>query len=322
MRISPLRAVRTLLALLAWAVASLGWAQPLQKVPPLSARVTDLTGTLDAGQRQQLESSLAALEKRKGTQIAILLVPTTQPEPIEQYALRVAEAWKLGRGKERAQRDTGDKRAQAIDDGLLIVVAKNDRKVRIEVGYGLEGAVPDAIAKRIISESISPRFRQGDFFGGLQAAVADLSARIAGEDLPAPWQPGHGGGADAGSDSFSALLPIVLMAFVLGTFVSRMLGRFIGAGLGGAGAGVATTALVSAGPLAMIVGAGVFLLVLMTGGGGGGGNRLRRTGPNTIGQGPVILPGGWGGGGFGGGGGGGFGGGGGGFGGGGASGDW
>src|SRR5690606_11837916 len=148
--------------------------QDLQPVPPLAARVTDLTGTLAPAQVQALEGALADIEQRKGAQVAILMVPTTRPEAIEQYGIRVAEAWKLGRGREVAQRATGDPNAPAVDDGVLLLVAKDDRRVRIEVGYGLEGAIPDGIARRIIDESITPRFRREDYFGGLQAAVQDL----------------------------------------------------------------------------------------------------------------------------------------------------
>jgi uncharacterized protein len=300
------------------AAPTLARAQSPQPVPPLQARVTDLAGTLDAAQRARLDAGLAALEARTGAQVAILIVPTTQPEAIEPYAIRVAEAWKLGRGRERAQRDTGDARATAIDDGVLVLVAKNDRKVRIEVGYGLEGAIPDAIAKRIITESISPRFRAGDFAGGLEAGVADLSRRIAGEALPAPWQPSQGAEPEV------SVLPAVLMAFIVGLFVSRAVGRVIGALLGGGGAGVAATVGLASTGLGALVGVGVGLMVLAMGGrGGSGGGPLQRLGRRTIGHGPVVLPGsGWGGGFGGGGGGGGFGGGGGGFGGGGASGDW
>jgi uncharacterized protein len=311
-----------LVALLAAAWPAL--AQQPVAVPPLSARVTDLTGTLNAGQRQALEAQLAAIEQRKGAQVAILMVPTTQPEPIEAYGIRVADAWKLGRGRERAQKDTGDAKATAIDDGVLVIVAKNDRRVRIEVGYGLEGAIPDAVAKRIITESITPRFRTGDFAGGLEVAVADIGRRIDGEELPAPWQPGH---ADAGGEFEGGLLPLVLTAFVVGLMVSQVAGRFIGAAVGGSGAGVgASAALVSTG-LGAAVGLGVGVLILAMGGrrgggGGGSGGALRRTGRRTIGHGPVVIPGSWGGGGGFGGGGGGFGGGGGGFGGGGASGGW
>ena len=128
----------------------------LQPIPPLTARVTDTTGTLDAQQKQSLESELAALEQRKGSQLAVLIVPTTQPEDIEQYSIRVVDAWKLGR--------------KNVDDGVLLIVAKNDHRVRIEVGRGLEGAIPDAANARIIREYITPKFRAGDFYGGIDDA--------------------------------------------------------------------------------------------------------------------------------------------------------
>jgi uncharacterized protein len=300
-------------------------AQSLVAVPPLQARVTDLTGTLTPAQREQLESELAAIEQQRGAQVAVLMVPTTQPEAIEQYSIRVVEAWRIGRGQAAARRDTGDRSARAIDDGVLLLVAKDDRRARIEVGYGLEGAIPDAIARRIIAESMTPRFRAGDFHGGLLAAIGDISRRIAGEDLPAPWQPGAGGGP-AGGSTVESLLPLVVMSFFLGVMLSRWAGRFLGATVGGGGAGLAATGAFTSLGLGAAVGAAVFLMVLMMGGGGrgGGGGRLRRLGRRTIGDGPIVIPGGgWGGGGSGGGfGGGGFGGGGGGFGGGGASGDW
>ena len=146
----------------------------LVEIPPLQARVTDLTGTLDAPQQTALEARLKALEDKKGSQLAILIVPTTQPEDIAQYSIRVVEQWKLGREKP--------------DDGVLVLVAKDDRKLRIEVGRGLEGAIPDIYAKRIISEVIAPRFKQGDFFGGLDAGVSSLTQLIEGEALPAPAQ--------------------------------------------------------------------------------------------------------------------------------------
>ena len=129
-------------------------------VPPLKSRVTDLTGTLDAGEKSALEQSLAAFEAKKGAQIAVLLLPTTQPEAIEQFGIRLAEAWKIGH--------------QGADNGVIVIVAKNDRKMRIEVGYGLEGAIPDAVASRIIAERMAPLFKQGDFFGGLRAAIEGL----------------------------------------------------------------------------------------------------------------------------------------------------
>ena len=142
------------------------------KIPALSARVTDLTQTLSAPQQQALDQKLAALEAQKGSQIAILIVPTTAPEEVEQFAIRVAEAWKLGR--------------KGLDDGALLLLAKEDRIIRIEVGYGLEGAIPDIAAKRIIEETITPRFRAGDFYGGIDQGVDRLIGLIYGEPLPPP----------------------------------------------------------------------------------------------------------------------------------------
>ncbi|HEY0825151.1 MAG TPA: YgcG family protein, partial [Ramlibacter sp.] len=165
------RTLFLLLAALAWLGA---WAQGVLPVPELTARVIDQTGTLDAIQRQGLEDKLAAFEQKKGTQIVILMVPTTQPEDIASYANRVGNTWKIGR--------------KEVGDGILLIVAKDDRKVRIEVAKTLEGAVPDLAAKMIIDDAITPRFRQGDFAGGLQAAVDQLVARISGEALPEPAQ--------------------------------------------------------------------------------------------------------------------------------------
>lgn len=150
--------------------AALVWAQVA--VPELTRRVTDLTGTLTAAQTDALEARLAQFEAQKGSQIAVLIVPTTAPEDIAQFGIRVADAWKIGR--------------QKIDDGVILIVAKQDRALRIEVGYGLEGAIPDAIAKRIIDEQMAPRFRDGDFAGGLGAAVDTLVRVIDGENLPPP----------------------------------------------------------------------------------------------------------------------------------------
>ena len=148
----------------------MGSAHAEVEVPPLKARVTDLTNTLDVQQRDALEQKLAAFEAAKGSQIAVLIVPTTQPEAIEQYSIRVAEQWKLGR--------------KGVDDGVLLLVAKDDRKMRLEVGRGLEGAVPDAVAKRITSEIIAPYFKNGDFHGGIAAGVDRLIRVAGGESLP------------------------------------------------------------------------------------------------------------------------------------------
>lgn len=150
----------------------LGWAEALLPLPTLSNRVVDSTGTLSATEITALSQQLATLEQNKGSQIAIVVLPSTQPESIEQFGIRLADAWKIGR--------------QGVDDGVIILVAKDDRQMRIEVGYGLEGAIPDAVAKRIIDEHMTPRFRAGDFAGGLQIAVELLSKAIDGEALPAP----------------------------------------------------------------------------------------------------------------------------------------
>lgn len=288
-------------ALLAWAALALP-ALAQQPVPELTGRIVDTAGTLDEGQRAALEARLAAIEQRHGSQVAILVVPTTDPEPIEAYAIRVAEQWKLGRA--------------GVDDGVLVVVAMQDRRMRIEVGYGLEGAIPDAIAKRIIAEQMAPRFQAGDFAGGLEAAIDSIGRAIAGEGLPPPAARGRGD-EDAGADWLSLLLFVAFVGFVL----TRMLGPLPGALVGGAGGGfLAWQAGVSL-LAALAAGLVLFFLLLVFGAIGA----LGRVGPHTYRSGtpPVIFPGGRRGGGFGGGfGGGGFGGGGGGFGGGGASGSW
>lgn len=275
-------------------------AQELVPVPPLRGPVTDLTGTLTAQQIAALEKTLRDFEARKGSQVAVLMVPTTRPEAIEQYSIRVAEAWKLGRKK--------------VDDGVIVVVAKNDRTVRIEVGYGLEGVIPDAYAQRIIREQLAPRFAQNDFYGGLVAATTQLTRLIDGEPLPPPAsRPDAAGGAD-----LESLLVLVLVVVVLvGATLNRLLGRFLGSAATGGFAGFVALAL--AGTMLAAVGAGIlaFLLSLMLGGSGWRLASGRRGGGWSGG-------GGWTGGGWGGGtsSGGGWSGGGGGFGGGGASGRW
>src|SRR5579862_1649370 len=154
--------------LLCWAGAAVADVA----VPPLTGRVVDQTGTLTQGDIDSLNAKLKDLESRKGSQVAVLIVPTTQPETIEQFSIRAAEAWKIGRKK--------------IDDGALLVVAKDDRKLRIEVGYGLEGALTDVTARRIIDEIIVPHFRTGDFAGGISAGVDRIIRIIDGEPLPKP----------------------------------------------------------------------------------------------------------------------------------------
>jgi uncharacterized protein len=256
-------------------------------VPPLTGRVTDQTATLTAEQKATLEQTLQAFETRKGSQLAVLIVPTTTPETIEQYALRVAELWKLGRKK--------------VDDGAILVVAKTDRALRIEVGYGLEGALNDATSKRIISEIIAPRFKQGDFYGGITTGVDQIIRVIDGEPLPEPNGRSAGGIAD-----IQQYVPVIfVLALVMGGLLRAVLGRFPGSLV--TGGAVAVIAWLFAGALSVALVAGVMALLFTLLSGGMGGLAARG------------LGGGFGTGGFGGGG---FSGGGGGFGGGGASGRW
>ncbi|MEQ1662379.1 MAG: TPM domain-containing protein, partial [Thiobacillus sp.] len=226
------------------------WA--LVAVPDLSRRVTDLTATLSADQVASLEQKLAALEAQKGSQLAVLIVPTTQPEDIAQFGLRVADQWKIGREK--------------ADDGVILVVAKDDRKLRLEVGYGLEGAIPDAIAKRVIAETITPYFKAGDFYGGIDAGVQQVTQLIQGESLPPPSPPSAAGGTGEN------LIVLIVLGFFLGSFFSALLGRGLASSLAGAGTG--TLAWLTAGGLgaSLFVGGLVFFAVLLLGGirGGGG----------------------------------------------------
>lgn len=262
-----------------WLATMLAWAEV--PVPPLSSRVTDLTATLDAAAKQSLEARLTALEQARGVQMAVLLVASTQPESIEQYALRVAESWKLGR--------------KGVDDGVLLLLAKEDRTLRIEVGYGLEGAIPDALAKRIIAEVMVPRLQAGDFAGGVHAGVDALIKLIEGESLPEPESPS----AEVGA--LEAVIPMVMMFIaVVGGILRLLFGRLAGASIASTVAFIGAWMLLGSLFMAVIVAVVTFVFTLMgvsAGSLGGGGGRS-------------------------GGGGGGFSGGGGGFGGGGASGRW
>jgi uncharacterized protein len=234
-------------------------AQELQPVPALTARVTDLTATLSADERVRLESKLAAFETRKGAQIAVLLVATVKPEAIEQYSIRVVDAWKLGR--------------KGVDDGVLLLIAKQDKKLRIEVGYGLEGALNDATAKRIISETITPRFKQGDFYGGVDAGLDAVLKVIEGEPLPAP-KAASGVQDTQGSsgDSLDTLLVIgFVLVFVVGGFLRALFGRFLAAGIIGGVAGVIASFIISSMLIAGIVGVVAFIISLFVGAAGGGG---------------------------------------------------
>jgi uncharacterized protein len=278
------RSIRAGLLTLLWLalLPASGWAADLVPLPALSARVTDLTGTLDATQRGRLEAQLAGLDRAGRAQVAVLLLPTTQPEAIEQFGIRLADAWKIGH--------------KGADNGLIIIVAKDDRKMRIEVGYGLEGPIPDAIAKRIIAERMAPRFKQGDFFGGLTDAVTMLAAALEGEAAPAVKPVPQ---ASSGGDDFMTwLIPLFLFSGLAHKFFG-LIGSLAIAGFGG---WLAYSAFISL-PLAVAAGLLVFLLSFARFGGGlGSGGGWSSGGGSSSG--------------------GGFSGGGGSFGGGGASGDW
>src|SRR3972149_6311410 len=235
-------------------------------VPQLRARVTDLTGALTQAQLQSLEATLAAFEQKKGSQIAVLMLPSTRPEAIEQYSIRVAEAWKIGRSR--------------IDDGVILVIAKDDHKLRIEVGRGLEGPIPDVVAKRVIREVIAPHFLNGDFNAGIADGIAALIRLIDGEPLPSPNRRAAGAASD--NDAGALFAPLLVATAVLGAFFSKLFGRMAGAaatgGIVGIAAWVVTSALLAA-ALAAIV---AFLIALASGasglryggrgsGGGGGG---------------------------------------------------
>ena len=289
---SASKAFACLAAALAFAASAAGELA----VPPLAARVTDQTATLKPGERDALEAKLAAFEAKKGSQVAVLIVPSTQPEAIEQYSIRVADAWKLGR--------------KGVDDGVLLLVAKDDRRLRIEVGRGLEGVIPDAAARRIIAEYITPRFKQGDYYGGILAGVDRVLGAIEGEPLPVPGE--RSPLAGLGLDSFDTLFFAVIAFFVAQGFLQRIFGRFGGAALTGGAAGLLIFLLWQAVFIAVIASIVIFVLSLMMGQGASQFWSPRRGG-------------GWGSGGgwsSGGGGGGGFSGGGGGFSGGGSSGSW
>jgi uncharacterized protein len=275
-------------AVLLAVAAGLAWAQGVLPVPPLTGRVIDQTGTLTPAQVDALTNKLAAIETTHGAQLVILIVPTTAPEDVASFAQRVGEQWKVGR------KDVGD--------GLIVVVAKNDRAVQIQVAKALQGAVPDIAAGRIIQQQIVPAFRAGDFAGGLNTAVDRLGERIASEGLPQPSGSRQGGGQrdprGGGFDFQSIAIFLFIAVPMVGGILSRMMGRKLGAlatgaAVGGLGWFLTTSLLVALG-----IGAVALFMVGVMGVGGVG----RRGG------GPIIWGGG-GGGGFGGG----FGGGGGGF---------
>ena len=231
---------------------------PLQPVPPLTAHVVDQAGLLDAASKAELERKLSEFEARKGSQVAVLVVATTAPEAIEPYALRAAEQWRLGR--------------KTSDDGAVLVVARDDRALRIEVGYGLEGALNDATCKRIIDEVIVPRFQQGDFAGGITAGVDRMLKVIDGESLPPP-QPSQ-------DTDFGSYVPgIVVLALVLGALLRSLFGKLAGSAVTGGLVG-AVTWWMAGGMLFAVVAGVMAMLVNLAGGarllrglGGFGGGR-------------------------------------------------
>ena len=238
----------TILALLlCWAGAALA----LVAVPPLSGRVVDQTGTLAAGDVASLSQTLRDLESRKGSQISVLIVPTTDGEAIEQYALRVAEAWKIGRKK--------------IDDGALLVIAKNDRRLRIEVGYGLEGALTGATTKRIIDEDITPKFKAGDFGGGVVAGVDKMVRIVNGEKLPEP-EPPHWQDSQSfdPSDLFNPFL--IIPAIFFGGLLRSLMGRLLGSATAGALTALIAWFMVGSMLAAVIAGVIASLFVLISDG--------------------------------------------------------
>ena len=295
----------TLLLLALLCMAPWARAQQLAAIPALDSPVVDTTGTLDAAARQQLEQQALALQQRKGSQLQVLMIASTQPETIEQYTQRVFDAWKLGR--------------KGIDDAVLVVVAKDDHAARIQPGYGLEGVIPDAIANRIIQEYLAPKFRAGDYAGGIADATAQLVKLVDGEELPAPVSDNRDVQGDGGGDWVFALVA----AFIAASFIRGLFGKApkgVRSLLTGGAAGSVAWLMSSLLPLAGVAGVVGLLYGLMS---VSAGRYARHGGWGGFGGG-----GGWGGGGFGGGGGG-FGGGGGGWsggggmsGGGGASGSW
>lgn len=300
--------MRGLFAFGLWLLMAVGsHAQDIQPVPALTDRVIDQTGTLQPAQHQALVAQLAALEREAGSQVVVLLVRSTQPEDIAAYAQRVGDTWKIGR--------------RTVGDGLLIVVATQDRKVRIEVAKTLEGAIPDLMAKRVINEQITPAFRQGDYASGLSSAVRVLGGLIKGEGLPAPSASDQGGGAQHSPDPMMWILLTVVMLPMFARALVGIFGRKLGPLLTSAGAGGLTwlmTASLAVAGLAAVVGLVVALVMGV----------MSFISPSVSRGRSLPMPGGWGGGGGGGwgrggGSGGGFSSGGGGdFGGGGASGGW
>jgi uncharacterized protein len=295
------RGAAILAALFLVLAASAAIAADIVPVPKLAARVTDLTGALTAAEREALEAKLRAFEEAKGSQVAVLLVPTIGQEVIEEFAGRVADEWKLGR--------------KGVDDGVLFVVAQQERKLRIHTGRGVQGTLTDALSKRIVADIVAPRFRSGDFAGGIDAGVDAIMKAIEGEQLPLPAPTSAQRKVDSLSSYSNFLILGLFLVPVVSMVLRGMFGRFFGATLTSGATGIVAWLILGSLVVGVIAALVAFLFTLF-----GGGTMAR--GARRGGWGGGYIPGGgsWGGGGsFGGGG---FGGGGGGFDGGGASGSW
>lgn len=229
------------------------WAEVA--IPDLSRRVTDLTATLNAEQIKTLEDKLAAFEAKKGSQIAVLILPTTQPEEIEAFSIRVADAWKIGR--------------KNIDDGVILIIAKDDRKLRLEVGRGLEGAIPDAIAKRVLAETIKPHFKDNDYAGGIDAGITQVMGLIEGETLP----PASGETTNSSNDLDGFVIMVFFVCIVLDLIFSTIFGRVLGGFFASIGVGISSAIAASFFVLdvwmAVIIGVGIFIFLKIFYGVGG-----------------------------------------------------
>jgi len=289
-------------------ILSVSWAVFALEVPPLRGRVNDLAGILASDRAQALDERLAAFERETGHQIAVLTIPSLQGDSLEDFSIRVAEAWKIGQ--------------KGFDNGAILLIVRDDHKLRIEVGYGLEGVLPDAIASRIIREVIVPRFRENDYSGGIEAGLDAIMRVTRGEPIPKNAR----AGTRRNTSGVSPLFTVLTLTALLSLFIGMAQRRLLGGAFGGAVAGLVAT-LVSAAGIGLALGLAILLGAVLGAIGSTmsavsshsqwtGNSRYRRGG-----WGGGIFPGGgFGGGGFGGGGG--FSGGGGGFGGGGASGSW
>jgi len=216
---------------------------------PAAARLTDSAGVLAPAQRSALQERLAAFEAARGSQVVVVVVPSTQPEPIEDFAHRLGEAWKVGR------RDIGD--------GVLVIIAVQDRHVRIDVARALQGAIPDVMASRIIREKMAPRLVAGDYDGAISAALDGLFALIQGENLPAG--PGAQQEPDTASgDLLQRLAPFVIGGVIIGSLLRRLLGA-IGALVAAGGAAAIAGLVLSSTVLAAGVGLAVFLFTIFSG---------------------------------------------------------